>query len=665
MSASVDGNQRDESRPPRGLMRAGCLPIAATALLLLSISGSSPAVAFVAPNARRNAVGVEQRTAGTQAAASRRRSAEGGDGRRAASVPEFVPSPLGGRHRHRASNRSSPARAALAASAPDAAVDPAVGGGVASVAFVSGSAPSGYGRTSPEPEPAWSIVAPQLSRRIPNFGGYVEDDDDGGIGGGPGSADRIRAESFEASSLDESDLGGYDVVVALGVSTEEEERRLRRALEYAASGGGGGGGAIAVLADPTCGAATLSLRRAGSYRTSSVLDGAIASVTPWSSVASGRRLMEKADSLLSRKSSEDHIFAVLFAVHALVTELDVVRSDINPSWEKGPIRNALEFKSMVDCCGPEIKRALADPKTKKAIDLLNAVDLRDQVGSYRVIVSNETPELEEFTLCILQQNNCFGCDSPILDRPAVPLLERWRGETLSPETARQIMIGHLDHPSANLDCSKREPWSWKVVVGANPAYDAFPMQHQIFYPSGSGGSSLWYDPVFCVETLDDEKIWCKRHYRCTPRSADPSGRPTPGAWSLNTLDNGMVSEERWTTVDAADDLSWAVLHYSGAARRAGQSYVGALLCSPDGKWPELCGKGTEGYERIREAIRSCDLEMWELFGGSAEESFMWSGEYTEWAVDHPPPLERIGDVSITTWRRQEREKALLAKIEEK
>ena len=69
---------------------------------------------------------------------------------------------------------------------------------------------------------------------------------------------------------------------------------------------------------------------------------------------------------------------------------------------------------MTDCCGPQIAAALSDPKTKSAIDALNAVDLRDQVGSYRVIVSNETPQLEEFSLCILQQNNCFQSDAPIL-----------------------------------------------------------------------------------------------------------------------------------------------------------------------------------------------------------------------------------------------------------
>ena len=48
--------------------------------------------------------------------------------------------------------------------------------------------------------------------------------------------------------------------------------------------------------------------------------------------------------------------------------------------------------------------ALTDPATKATIDLLNECDMRDQVGSYRVIVSYETPQLEEFSLCTVQQN---------------------------------------------------------------------------------------------------------------------------------------------------------------------------------------------------------------------------------------------------------------------
>ena len=179
--------------------------------------------------------------------------------------------------------------------------------------------------------------------------------------------------------------------------------------------------------------------------------------------------------------------------------------------------------------------------------------------------------------------------------------------------------------------------------------------------------------------MDGDLTWCKRHYRVTPRKHwssssqgddaddDTTTTPTtsttaPGAWTLTTLDNGMVSEERWTTVDAADDLSWTILHYSGAAKRAGQSYVGALLCTPDGLWPESAKTpDSDEYKRIAAGFKRCDLELWELFGGSTTQSYMWSTDYTSWADNNnPPPLDPIGDISITAWRKQEREKALIA-----
>lgn len=393
------------------------------------------------------------------------------------------------------------------------------------------------------------------------------------------------------------------------------------------------------VADASCSEAVRELVFAGDFRPSAPSPLA---ALPWTKAASSRRLLASSATLLGRGSSEDALFAALFLVHALIRPVKIVASDINPSWEKGPVRNALEFKKMVDCCGPQIFTALGDPKTKSAIDLLNAVDLRDQVGSYRVIVSNETPELEDFSLCILQQNNCFGCDAPILETP-VTVMEEWRGAPLDQNAAAQIFVGHLDDPAAS-PAGAAKPWSWKIVVGANPAYDAFPMQHQIFYPAAKG-DGLWYDPVFCVETLDGELVWTKRHYRCAPRAS------TPGLWTLTTLDNGVLSEEHWTTVDAADDLSWAVFHYTGAARAAGQSYQGALLCSEDGAWP----RGAD-QARLFAAFAECGLEPWELYGHGEDASVMWSPKFTDWADANPPPLDRIGDMTVTKWRKLEREK---------
>ena len=324
-----------------------------------------------------------------------------------------------------------------------------------------------------------------------------------------------------------------------------------------------------------------------------------------------------------------------------------------------------------------------------------------------------SPVLSFYRYTHLQQkNNLFNCDAPILELPRVPLLRQWRGSPLSQQAARQLFIGHYACEEAH-STAQRLPWSWKIVCGANPAYDAFPAQHQIFYPSAKSANALWYDPVFkvrldtrrslqrlcgicrrqravvavtpalpspppplpvplpphatslhvtrgvptahtaqraadentvrstvaptgtptatstvsspmspaltlhnapltrlpprrCqVETLDGRSVWTKRHYRCMPRSvaSDLAGEDgsSAGAWTLTTLDNGVVSKEHWTTVDAADDLSWAVFHYSGAAAVVGQSYLGALLCSTDGAWPA----GAD-YGRIAAAFRRYD-----------------------------------------------------------
>jgi len=236
------------------------------------------------------------------------------------------------------------------------------------------------------------------------------------------------------------------------------------------------------------------------------------------------------------------------------------------------------------------------------------------------------------------------------------------GDPLDDSAARQIFIGHLDVPEAH-PVGAREGWSWKIVCGANPAYDAFPAQHQIFYPSEKSKTSLWYDPVFKVETLDGRQVWTKRHYRCVPRKVDADlageGGSSAGAWTLSTLDNGVISKEHWTTVDAADDLSWAVFHYSGAAAVVGQSYLGALLCSADGRWPASAVEG-EDLDRIKAAFRSCGIEMWELYGhGPPKEgkSFMWTAAHDEWQKSTPPPLERIGDQTVQAWRKSEKAKA--------
>lgn len=112
---------------------------------------------------------------------------------------------------------------------------------------------------------------------------------------------------------------------------------------------------------------------------------------------------------------------------------------------------------------------------------------------------------------------------------------------------------------------------------------------------------MWYDPVFRVETIDKRNVWCKRHYRVRSEKV-------PGTFRFSVLDNGVTSDEFWTIVDCAEDLSWVVFHYAGAAGAVGQRYIGGLVCTPDGTLPP-----ESELEKIWEVLRSAEIEPWELF----------------------------------------------------
>ena len=80
---------------------------------------------------------------------------------------------------------------------------------------------------------------------------------------------------------------------------------------------------------------------------------------------------------------------------------------------------------------------------------------------------------------------------------------------------------------------------------------------------------------FCIEKFTDTlcvfghgiskclRSFQKRHYKV--RSGE-----LPGTFRFSVLDNGVTSDEFWTIVGAADDLSWVVFHYAGAAGAVGQ-----------------------------------------------------------------------------------------------
>jgi hypothetical protein len=71
----------------------------------------------------------------------------------------------------------------------------------------------------------------------------------------------------------------------------------------------------------------------------------------------------------------------------------------------------------------------------------------------------------------------------------------------------------------------------------------------------------------------------------------------------------VTSNEFWTILGAADDLSWIAFHYAGAASSVGQHYIGGLLCTADGSLPS----DSSIREEVWEVFRSAGIEPWELF----------------------------------------------------
>ena len=158
-----------------------------------------------------------------------------------------------------------------------------------------------------------------------------------------------------------------------------------------------------------------------------------------------------------------------------------------------------------------------------------------------------------------------------------------------------------------------------MAAGANPAYDQFPSQNQLFYKSS--GKTMWYDPIFRVKTLDGRDIWCKRHYRVRTATL-------PGTFRFSVLDNGVTSDEFWTIVAADENLKWIIFHYAGAASSVGLQYLGGLLCTVDGSLPPDAERAI-----IWEKLRNAGIEPWELF---VVDNDLTSPEYVSAG---PPPLD--------------------------
>ena len=493
----------------------------------------------------------------------------------------------------------------------DGGDDDSIIGTVALLVPSSPAATSKFGSRSPVPPPSYLEVAEQLVRKISHFSdGRVvarvvnppppsssSSGDDRDRGGG-GDRDLDGDDEFCLAS---------DALFAVGLTSPSDVRYLSRKFrERRESTSGGGGG---TRTRTMCQFAI----DCGSHSYAPVVgpyDGAntspiVAAIAPWSDVASGSRLASQMSRLFGEMSTDEFALATALYFDRFSgggRRIPWVMHSIDVTWEKGPYRNAREVYDMVTKCGPCIARCLSDEDCSSCVRALDRIDTRDQVSSYRTVVSYESELLRDFSLCILTKNNVFGCAATIPMLPAVTPMGTWRGGEVTADVARSIMIGHLRGVAGEIAPagSRQLDVSWKVACGANAAYDQFPSQNQLFYPAARG-ADLWYDPVFRVETIDGRDVWCKRHYRVR------CGR-VPGTFRFSVLDNGVTSDEFWTVLGAADDLGWVAFHYAGAAAAVGQRYIGGLLCTPDGGLPP-----PGELDEVWRLFRSAEIEPWELF----------------------------------------------------
>jgi hypothetical protein len=311
-----------------------------------------------------------------------------------------------------------------------------------------------------------------------------------------------------------------------------------------------------------------------------------ARLNPWGRASKDLRLMEQVKGLFERKNHLDLLFLHLLLIDASGTRVPAV--DINQDLNVGNVW------CIASNCNKQLLACYGNDLCKKSLDCIDGCGLNDQVCTYTCIRSYQNDQFQMLSRCMLHKHNCLGNDAIRPELPEVLPMRTFRGEPLTHDAAEAIMQGwYGDGPGA-------KPYSWLAVAGQNPAYDHFPCQYQIWY-RGKARGSFWYNPVFKVQTLDGEEVWRRSDYRC--KRGD-----VPGTFYFSFMDNGVTSLEYWRIVDAADDLSWSLYYYAGAAKVAGQAYIGAVLATKDGAWP-----AERELPRIEKSLwEGCGVKLWEM-----------------------------------------------------
>mmetsp|Transcript_19800 Transcript_19800/g.64361 ORF Transcript_19800/g.64361 Transcript_19800/m.64361 type:complete len:518 (+) Transcript_19800:33-1586(+) len=380
---------------------------------------------------------------------------------------------------------------------------------------------------------AWPVVAEQLRRRL----AWMDP---------PCQATVLVAGECEQSELAEA-AQNADVFVAMGVTSDAEAEAVAASVSTIPTGVAFG--SATALED-----ATRLL-----FMPANALASIARTAAPWSGAAKEGALFEQVQELYSRGNHLD----LFVAVQLLVNEVAFV-----PNVNAKDSLDASGLFCLFRYCTPRLVDCVKDDNCPKALKGLEDTGLTDQTKAYTVIRSYESDAFQRLSLCINQKHNCLGNTATRPEEPAAPAITTFRGEPLTHEAAEEILIGARGPDS---------PSSWMLVCGQNPAYDEFPCQFQMFY-RGKAKKSIWYNPVFKVNTLDGREVWRRSDYKVTRDDV-------PGQYIFTFCDNGVTSRELWRIIGAADDLSYCVFYYAGAAETAGQAYIGAMIATPDGEFP--------------------------------------------------------------------------------
>lgn len=338
--------------------------------------------------------------------------------------------------------------------------------------------------------------------------------------------------------------------------------------------------------------------------------------------AKDRRMWELAKTLCEKSLSRELAFCLLALISTYVTPVPTVQGLL----KKPGLR---VFGCVATKCRRQFLQCIRNPQCKAALDCLKACPPGDPVCHNRCSITYGNPTYVAFSLCAVQKNNCLISTLPPLPTLRTPKpapASVLNGVKLTFDKSEDIMVGWL-----GVDGQK---WSWKVVCWQNGVYE-FSDQHQIFYRMQSTGR-LWYDPVFRTPDSNGQSVWRRRHHMVKRGEI-------PGIFYGSVSDNGVTTSECWTIIDVADDMSWAVIYYTGESRAAFIQTAEATLVTKDGHMP----KDLSAIPRIRQAIAACGVETWEL----SQVAHTVNAPDLEIAEQHrlmqkPNPLQRQASIAL-------------------